>query len=203
VVALVLARDVALGEACRAELEAAGHDVQVVDGPDQALGAVEAAEAAGAAPSGIDALVVVATGWGEDADLALLGGVQRLLRAALPAMAARESGRVVFVVDATGLDGESWSDGSGATMWGLVGLARSAARELAPSGVTVNVVRTGPLPGPGEEPDADVVALTPLRRAGTADDVAAAVGYLVSPDAGYTTGIVLPVDGGLTMGQGA
>lgn len=195
-VAVVLARDVALGDACRAELAAAGLRVEVADAPDQAIAAVEAA----GAPA---ALVVVAAGWGADPGLDLLEGVQRLLRAALPAMAAAEAGRVVLVVEATGLDGDSWSDGSGATMWGLVGLARSAARELAPSGVTVNVVRVGPIAGPDDAPDSAVVAATPLRRAGTPDDVAAAVGYLASPDAGYTTGIVLPVDGGLTMGQGA
>jgi NAD(P)-dependent dehydrogenase (short-subunit alcohol dehydrogenase family) len=199
VVALVLARDAALGDACRAELEAAGHAASRVGDPDEAIAAV--GDLGG--DDRLGALVVVAAGWGEDPSLGLLDGVQRLLRAALPAMAGAESGRVVVVVEATGLDGHSWSDGTGATMWGLVGLARAAARELAPSGVTVNVVRVGPMPAPGGAPDPAVVAETPLRRAATPDDVAAAVGYLVSPDAGYTTGIVLPVDGGLTMGQGA
>ena len=117
------------------------------------------------------------------------------------------------VSEVTGVPGRTWEDGSGTAMWGLVGLGRSAARDLAVHGVTVNVVRAGVVATPELEAlrgaDADVaaavdkaVAATPLRRLASLDDIAAAVTYLASPEASYVTGLVLPVDGGLAMGLG-
>lgn len=192
--ALVWHREPLVGEACAAELRAQGHEVGVTDTLDEALAAAD-----------VDILVIVAAGVAEVPMLAdgLLADVEALVAAHLPAMVERGAGRVVLVAGATGLPGQGWADGVGAAMWGIVGLARTAARSVAASGVTVNVVRIGHLVGPDGEPDPAIVAETPLKRAGTPDDVAAAVGYLVSPDAAYTTGLVLPVDGGATIGLGA
>jgi len=135
------------------------------------------------------------------------------VRAVVPAMQRAGGGRIVLISEVTGIPGRSWDDGSGAAMWGLVGLARSAARDLAVQGITVNVVRAGvvataELEAARAEDSAvaeavdHAVAATPLRRLATLDDVAAAVTYLASSEASYVTGLVLPVDGGLAMGLG-
>lgn len=192
--ALVWHREPLVGEACAAELRSLGHEVGATDTLDEALAAAD-----------VDIVVVVAAGVAEapvDAD-GLLADVEALVGAHLPGMVERGSGRVVLVAGATGLPGQGWADGVGPAMWGIVGLARTAARAVAASGVTINVVRIGHLVGPDGEPDPAILAETPLKRAGTPDDVAAAVGYLVAPDAAYTTGLVLPVDGGATIGLGA
>jgi hypothetical protein len=210
--AVVWHRDPILGEACAAELRTAGHEVLVTDDlqaiEDLAGGydiAARVAPVDAAAVPHLSVLVLVASGVagapppGDE----LLHDAQAVLRALLPRMVEQGDGRVVFVVGATGLPGQGWEDGTGAAMWGLVGLARTAARSVAASGVTVNVVRTGHIVDGGDELDPAIVAETPLKRAGTPDDVAAAVGYLASADAAYTTGLVLPVDGGATIGLGA
>ncbi|MCU1357987.1 MAG: 3-oxoacyl-(acyl-carrier-protein) reductase [Acidimicrobiales bacterium] len=142
-----------------------------------------------------------------------LGVVHRALRSVAPGMVAAKGGRIVFVSSTTALTGAPWETAHGAAMAGLVGLARSAARELASSAVTVNVVLAGAIDTEhlravrdrdrrGADAVAGAVAATPIRRLGTPADVAAAVAFLVSPDASYLTGVVLPVDGGLAMGIG-
>jgi 3-oxoacyl-[acyl-carrier protein] reductase len=139
--------------------------------------------------------------------------VHRAVRSVAPAMVSARGGRIVLVSATTALAGAPWETAHGAAMAGLVGLARSAARELASSGVTVNVVMAGAVDTEhlrsvrdrdqrGADAIAGAVAATPLRRLGTPADVAAAVGFLASPDASYLTGVVLPVDGGLAMGIG-
>jgi hypothetical protein len=201
VVAVVLSQDPELGPACAAELRVAGTEVHLVANAAQVA-------ALGAGGATIEALVAVPRQPevgkpGEGDPAAFASETTSAVGEVLPAMVERGQGRVVVVVTATGLPGQTWADGTGTAMWGLVGLARSSAREVAASGVTVNVVRTGALDQSGTEDGvAAVVAQTPLKRTGTVDDVAAAVGFLCSAEAGYVTGVVLPVDGGLSMGSG-
>jgi NAD(P)-dependent dehydrogenase (short-subunit alcohol dehydrogenase family) len=92
-----------------------------------------------------------------------------------------------------------------ASKGGVIGLTKSLALELAPHGITVNTVPPGFIDTPmarraetrGDLPDLDAVAArTPVRRAGTSDDIAAAVAFLCSEDAGYITGQALNVNGG-------
>ncbi|MFP5488945.1 MAG: SDR family oxidoreductase, partial [Acidimicrobiia bacterium] len=89
---------------------------------------------------------------------------------------------------------------------GLVGLARSLARELGSRGITVNVVAPGPVATAmtaalGEDRVAEIVAAVPLERAAAPDEIAGVVQFLAGPDAAYITGAVIPVDGGLGMGH--
>ncbi|MGN6696198.1 MAG: SDR family oxidoreductase [Aquihabitans sp.] len=210
-VGIILSRDAGIGQACADELALAlgsasavvqvhdAEDVANVDGPVDVLVTVPAHPVPGVA--------------GADDQPAFVLEVQRAVETVLPGMVARGHGRIVLVVTATGLAAQTWSDGTGSSMWAMVGLARSAAREVAAAGVTFNVVRTGLV---DDEPSRSAAAadpavaeaiaatqrLAPIRRPVVPADVAAAVGYLVSPDASYVTGVVLPVDGGLTIGQG-
>jgi 3-oxoacyl-[acyl-carrier protein] reductase len=91
---------------------------------------------------------------------------------------------------------------------GLVGFARSLARELAARSITVNVVSPGPidtdmLRALDDDQRAELTSMVPLGRVGQPDEVAAAVTYLASDAAAYLTGVNLPVDGGLGMGVGS
>ena len=88
---------------------------------------------------------------------------------------------------------------------GLIGLARSIARELGSRGITANVVAPGFIEtdmtaAMTDARKAEVLAGVPLRRYGSVEEIAAAVRYLASPEAGYVTGVVLAVDGGVSMG---
>jgi NAD(P)-dependent dehydrogenase (short-subunit alcohol dehydrogenase family) len=111
-------------------------------------------------------------------------------------------GRLVLVGSSVGSYGNRGQSVYSASKAGLVGLARSLAQELGPRGVTVNVVHPGFIAGGmtdalSEEQLAAAEQRTALGKLGTADDVAHAVGFLVSPQASYITGQVLHVDGGL------
>lgn len=196
-VAVVLSRDELVGSACVRELIDAGYEVADAATVDEVCSLV----AAGVDPTAF--VVVAPIVEALDDPPGFVAEVSELMAVVVAAMVDRGQGRIVFVVPSTGLGTTTWGDGTGTAAWGLVGLARGAARELAASGVTVNVVRAGVIEGVAGVPDGAPIADTPLRRAGSPDDLAAAVGYLVSDDAAYVTGIVLPVDGGLTMGQGA
>lgn len=126
-------------------------------------------------------------------------GVARCLQRVSTGMARARWGRVVIISSMAAVLGVAGSSGYAATKAALTGLARSAARELAPRGVTVNVVAPGYV-------DTDMIAdlprdeyetVVPLGRYGTPAEVAATVAFLTSEEAGYTTGAVVPVDGGL------
>lgn len=122
---------------------------------------------------------------------------------ALKAMIARKWGRVVHVVSPTAMLGRPGQTNYGAAKAGLVGLTRSLAREVARFRITVNCVcagyvetaMTAALP---EKTRAELLAAIPLGRPGRPEEIAAAVGWLCSDGAGYITGCVLGVDGGLT-----
>jgi len=135
-----------------------------------------------------------------------LTGAYRVARRAAAKMLRAHRGRMIFVSSVVALTGSPGQANYAASKAGLIGLARSLARELGTRGITANVVTPGfvetdmtaALP---EERRAEVLAGTPLRRYGTAEEVAGTVTFLASDAAAYVTGAVIPVDGGLGMGH--
>lgn len=115
-------------------------------------------------------------------------------------------GRLLFVSSVVGLSGGAGQASYAASKAGLVGLARSLARELGGRGITSNVVAPGFVDtdmtaGLSDARRAQVLATTPLGRTATPQEVAAVLAFLASEEAGYVTGAVVPVDGGLGMGH--
>jgi 3-oxoacyl-[acyl-carrier protein] reductase len=138
-------------------------------------------------------------------DANLTGAYRVAKRAAAPMLKAR-SGRMIFMSSVVGLLGSAGQVNYAASKAGLVGLARSVARELGSRNITANVVAPGPIvtdmtDALTDARRAEMSAAVPLGRFGTADEVAATVGFLASAEAAYITGAVIPVDGGLGMGH--
>ncbi len=135
-----------------------------------------------------------------------LVGSFRVVRRALPKMLRARNGRVILISSVVALSGSPGQANYGASKAGLIGFARSLAREIGGRNVTVNVVAPGFIEtdmtaGLGEERQREVLAQVPLRRFGSVEDVAGTVYWLSSEHAGYITGAVVPVDGGLGMGH--
>jgi 3-oxoacyl-[acyl-carrier protein] reductase len=135
-----------------------------------------------------------------------LNGAYRVARRATSKMIRARKGRIIFISSVVGLTGSAGQTNYSASKAGLVGLARSLAREIGSRGVTVNVVAPGFVSTDmtaalSDARRADIVAQVPLERIASPEEVAAAVLFLASDDAGYITGAVLPVDGGLGMGH--
>ncbi|WP_187368443.1 3-oxoacyl-ACP reductase FabG [Ruania zhangjianzhongii] len=135
-----------------------------------------------------------------------LTGVFRCVRRVTKGMIRRRGGRIVLISSVVGLYGSPGQVNYAATKAGLVGIARSVTRELGARGITANVVAPGFIETAmtQELPEAtqkQYLASIPAARFGQVADVADAVTYLSSEQAGYISGAVLPVDGGLGMGH--
>ncbi len=134
-----------------------------------------------------------------------LTGTYRVAKRAVRPMMKARFGRMIFISSVVGLGGQAGQANYAASKAGLTGLARSFAKEFASRNVTVNVVAPGPidtdmLAALNESQHAQIVDMVPLGRVGSTTEVAAAVTFLASDTAGFITGTVLPVDGGLSMG---
>ena len=135
-----------------------------------------------------------------------LTGAFRVARRASTSMIRARRGRIIFISSVVGLYGSPGQANYAASKAGLVGLARSISRELGARGITANVVAPGFIDTdmtaelPPDRRDAYQEAI-PAGRFGSGDDVAAAVCFLASAQAGYITGARVPVDGGLGMGH--
>jgi 3-oxoacyl-[acyl-carrier protein] reductase len=135
-----------------------------------------------------------------------LAGSWRVAKRASKGMLRLRRGRVVFISSVVGMLGSAGQSNYAASKAGLVGLARSLARELGSRGITFNVVAPGFVETDmtAELPDdlqKTYQGQIPLGRFASVDEVAAVVRFLASEDAGYVTGAVVPVDGGLGMGH--
>ena len=135
-----------------------------------------------------------------------LTAAYRVAKRAAARMVRARWGRMIFISSVVGLTGSAGQVNYAASKAGLVGVARSIARELGSRGITANVVAPGFVRTDmtAELPEArqqEILASVPLGRYAEAGEVAGVVRFLASDDAAYITGAVLPVDGGLGMGH--
>lgn len=130
----------------------------------------------------------------------------RVVKRATAKMMKARQGRVILLSSVVGLLGSAGQANYAASKAGLVGFARSLARELGSRNITVNVVAPGPVATDmtaalGDERMKELTDAVPLQRVATAEEIAGVVAFLAGPDAAYITGAVIPVDGGLGMGH--
>lgn len=134
-----------------------------------------------------------------------LTGAFHTIRRATPKMMRQRYGRIVNVSSISAHIGSPGQANYAAAKAGLLGLTRSVARELGSRGITCNVVAPGPIvtamtEAMGEEWLTGVSAAVPLGRPGDPEECAAVIAFLCSEPAGYVTGALVPVDGGMSMG---
>ncbi len=223
-----IGRAIAEAFAAQGDRVAVTHRSPVTDLPDGMLAvpcdvtdaaAVDAAFAAVEAEQGAVQVLVSNAGITDDGLLmrmseesfsrvvdANLTAAYRVAKRASRGMLKARAGRMVFVSSVVGLTGSAGQVNYAASKAGLVGLARSVARELGSRGITANVVAPGFVDTDMTRalPDArrtEILGQVPLGRYATVEEVAAAVTWLGSDAAGYVTGAIIPVDGGLGMGH--
>jgi 3-oxoacyl-[acyl-carrier protein] reductase len=130
----------------------------------------------------------------------------RVVKRASQQMLRARKGRIILMSSVVGLLGSAGQANYAASKSGLVGFARSLARELGSRNITVNVVAPGPVETDmtaalGEDRLKELTSAVPLARMASPDEIAGVVAFLAGPDGGYITGAVIPVDGGLGMGH--
>jgi 3-oxoacyl-[acyl-carrier protein] reductase len=131
------------------------------------------------------------------------GGTFRFTRAVVPHFRGQGGGRIINVTSYTGLRGNPGQSNYSMAKAGIIGFTKTTAKELARFGVTVNAIspnaQTRMIEAIPEDKRAMLAAATPMGRFGDASEMAAAVAFLASDEASYITGVVLPVDGGISL----
>ncbi|HEY0620107.1 MAG TPA: 3-oxoacyl-[acyl-carrier-protein] reductase [Kribbella sp.] len=182
-----------------AQVEAAFDTIQAEHGPVEVL----------VANAGITRDTLLLRMSDEDWDAVIdtnLTGSFRVAKRAAKGMLRMRKGRIVFISSVVGLLGSPGQVNYAASKAGLIGMARSMARELGSRGITSNVVAPGfvetdmtaVLP---EETQKQYLSQIPLGRFGLTEEIAKVVRWVSSEEAGYITGAVIPVDGGIGMGH--
>jgi len=133
-----------------------------------------------------------------------LKGAFNCTKAAIRPMMRQRRGRIVNITSVAGLAGNPGQANYSAAKAGLVGFTKAVAKEVGSRNITVNAVAPGYIPTDltaslPQELVEKVIEMTPLGRAGSSEEIASAVAFLVSDEASFITGVVLRVDGGLAM----